>query len=91
MHEKNNNETPEMSSPREGAEMQPQETRSLQGQAGPAIAQAWDPYDVWLNRVKLPRERHPHRLAATAGPAPEPAAEPRSARADAPTLAPGMS
>ena len=90
MHDKNN-ETPEMSSPREGVEMLPQEMRSLQGQASPAIAQAWDPYDVWLNRVKLPRERHPHRVAATAVPAPESAAEPRAARADAQTLAPGMS
>lgn len=33
------------------------------GSSGRPIAQAWDPYDVWLQRVKLPRERQPQRVA----------------------------
>ena len=41
---------------REGPEMLPQElppTRTSQ--------ESWDPYDVWLTRVKQPRDQHPRR------------------------------
>ncbi len=47
--------------PREGVEMLQQDVSS--GSSGRPIAQAWDPYDVWLQRVKLPRERQPQRVA----------------------------
>jgi hypothetical protein len=37
---------------REGTEMSPQELPT-----NPAAAGSWDPYDVWLKRVKQPRDR----------------------------------
>jgi hypothetical protein len=52
--------------PREGIEMVPQDVSSGGSAGVRPIAQAWDPYDVWLNRVKLPRERQPQRLPAAA-------------------------
>jgi hypothetical protein len=52
--------------PREGVEMVPQDVSPGGSASGRPIAQAWDPYDVWLNRVKLPRERQPQRLSAAA-------------------------
>lgn len=32
---------------------------------GPSAACAWDPYDVWLNRVKKPRDEQSHTVPAT--------------------------
>lgn len=46
--------------------MLPQDVSSGSSAVGRPIAQAWDPYDVWLNRVKLPRERQPQRVAPVA-------------------------
>ena len=57
------------------------------------IAQAWDPYDVWLNRVKLPRERQPQRVAPVVEVQAAAANEGRAAGqvADDPLLLPGVS
>lgn len=74
--------------------MLPQDVSSSSGSAaGRPIAQAWDPYDVWLQRVKLPRERQPQRVAAVAE---IPAAGSREARStgqstDDSLLLPGVS
>lgn len=56
------------------------------------VTQAWDPYDVWLKRVKLPRERQPQRVAVPAVPVLA-ANEARSgaSAAEDPLLLPGVS
>lgn len=41
---------------RERTEMSPQEVTTTR-----ATAESWDPYDVWLTRVKQPRDRQPRR------------------------------
>jgi hypothetical protein len=41
---------------REGPEMSPQELQTSLTSTG-----SWDPYDVWLTRVKQPRDQHPRR------------------------------
>jgi hypothetical protein len=40
---------------------------SQETQANRAPAETWDPYDVWLKRVKQPRDLQPRR-AVTLGP-----------------------
>lgn len=57
------------------------------------VTQAWDPYDVWLTRVKLPRERQPQRVAAPADAQVLAANEARSgaSAAEDPLLLPGVS
>jgi hypothetical protein len=79
--------------PREGVEMLPQDVSSGGGANGRAIAQAWDPYDVWLKRVKLPRERQPQRGAAVAGIQVATASEVRATgtSTEDPLLLPGVS
>lgn len=61
--------------------MLPQDVSGQRGPVDPAITQAWDPYDVWLKRVKQPRDRRPQRHApavAATGPLETPAhVEPR--------------
>jgi hypothetical protein len=46
--------------PREGAQMLPQDVASNRG-AATRVQDSWDPYDVWLTRVKIPRDRLPRR------------------------------
>jgi hypothetical protein len=76
---------------REGIEMVPQDVSS-DGSAGVRpIVQAWDPYDVWLNRVKLPRERQPQRPAAEIQAATASGARAHGSPPDDPLLLPGVS
>jgi hypothetical protein len=51
---------------REGLEMLPQDVPTNRIAVGPAVTGSWDPYDVWLKRVKLPRDRQPQRVVALA-------------------------
>ena len=46
--------------------MLPQDVSANRSATGCTMTQAWDPYDVWLKRVKLPREQQPQRVAAPA-------------------------
>lgn len=80
--------------PREGAEMLPQDVpANSSGTGRTIITQAWDPYDVWLKRVKLPRERQPQRVAAPVEAQVMAANEARSGApaAEDPLLIPGVS
>ena len=72
--------------------MLPQDVTASGSVNVPPIAQAWDPYDVWLTRVKLPRERQPQHVAAAEVQA-APASEARSTApsVEAPLLLPGIS
>lgn len=60
---------------REEFKMLPQDVSRNRVAVGPAVTESWDPYDVWLKRVKLPRDRQPQRVIAIAeaGVTPRPA------------------
>jgi hypothetical protein len=44
----------------------PQDVSTTRGVEVASTTGSWDPYDVWLTRVKQPRDRQPHRTAAVA-------------------------
>lgn len=73
--------------------MLPQDVSAGGGANGRSIAQAWDPYDVWLKRVKLPREQQPQRGAAVAESQVAAANEVRASgtSTEGPLLLPGVS
>jgi hypothetical protein len=76
---------------RESTEMLPQDS-SLDRSAAGRVAGAWDPYDVWLTRVKQPREQQPRRVVVVppvvVGDVPKPAVDPDG---DESMLLPGVS
>lgn len=45
--------------------MVPQDLSSNRAVAA-RVPESWDPYDVWLKRVKLPRDRQPGRAMVVA-------------------------
>ena len=56
---KNNNNS---TCSREGIEMVlPQDVTTVRGADAASTTDSWDPYDVWLTRVKQPRDRVPQR------------------------------
>jgi hypothetical protein len=58
MHQKNKNSTWS----REGTEMMlSQDVSATRGVDSRPTTESWDPYDVWLTRVKQPRDRLPQR------------------------------
>jgi hypothetical protein len=58
MHQKNKNSTWS----REGSEMMlSQDVSANRGADSRPTTESWDPYDVWLTRVKQPRDRLPQR------------------------------
>jgi hypothetical protein len=44
----------------------PQDVSTTRGVEVASTTGSWDPYDVWLTRVKQPRDRQPQRTAAVA-------------------------
>jgi len=44
----------------------PQDVPASRGPDARSTTASWDPYDVWLTRVKQPRDRLPQRAAVTA-------------------------
>lgn len=41
----------------------PQDVSTTRGTDAASTTGSWDPYDVWLTRVKQPRDRLPQRAA----------------------------
>ena len=39
----------------------PQDVTTVRGADAAPTTDSWDPYDVWLTRVKQPRDRKPQR------------------------------
>jgi hypothetical protein len=74
MHHKNKNSTWS----REGTQMMlSQDVSANRGADSRATTESWDPYDVWLTRVKQPRDRLPQRATLVA--AAQPSAPPSTA------------
>ena len=44
--------------------MSPQDVTAPRGPDPVATTGSWDPYDIWLTRVKQPRDRLPPRVVA---------------------------
>jgi hypothetical protein len=44
----------------------PQDVSTTRGVEVASTTGSWDPYDVWLTRVKQPRDRQPQRAALSA-------------------------
>jgi hypothetical protein len=60
-------EQQELDLSREGIEMVlPQDLSAARGTDAVSSADSWDPYDVWLTRVKQPRDRLPQRATLVA-------------------------
>ena len=63
----NGQEQQELDLSREGIEMVlPQDVSAARGTDAVSTAGSWDPYDVWLTRVKQPRDRLPQRATLVA-------------------------
>jgi len=42
----------------------PQDVSTVRGAEAASTTGSWDPYDVWLTRVKQPRDRLPQRATS---------------------------